>query len=267
VIGAQAMVAGDLDFLYGACTEMMTARKGGMDIVVLVATSESNIYTIASRPGITDPKQLVGKRVAVNTLGDTSHLSARFALKQAGVDPDSVTYVQVGNTPARLAARQSGAVEAALQSAQNVGIVKNLGMNILINLFEQRIPYCASALGVSKSFLRTNPQTVEAFVRGLIKGNAFIREGNPDGVKAIMGKYMKLPVTDKRLVDAYNFYATQYNLKYPGLTLQGIAFIIEQMAMRDKSWLEWKPEQFYDTSVIDRLKREGFLEQVYREIR
>lgn len=97
---------------------MMTARKNGSDIAVLLATSELNIYTIASLPDIKDPKQLVGKRVAVHTLGDTSHLSARFALKMPGVDPDSITYIQVGNTPALLAALQSRSVEAALQSAQ-----------------------------------------------------------------------------------------------------------------------------------------------------
>lgn len=261
------MLAGDLDFLYGACTEMMTARKNGADMIILVATSEVNIYTIASRPEITSPKQLTGKRVAVNTLGDTSHLSARFALKQSGIDPDSVTYVQIGNTPARLAALQSGSVEAALQSAQNAEIIRKTGMNILINLFERRLPYCASAVGVRRTFLRSSPKTVEAFVRGIVRGNAFLREGDSAAVKAIMGRYMKLDPADKRLAAAYDFYAKRYNSKYPAVSREGINFIVQQMALQDKSWLEWPPDQFYDNGLAEKLKQEGFMDAVYRQLK
>lgn len=267
ISGVQAMLAGDLHFLYGACTEMMTARKSGADMVILIATSEINIYTIASRPDITSPKQLVGKRVAVNALGDTSHLSARFALKQSGIDPDSVTYVQIGNTPARLAALQSGSVEAALQSAQNVEIIKKTGMNVLINLFERKLPYCGSAVGIRRTFLKSFPNTVEAFVRGIVKGNAFLREGNPAEAKAIMGNYMKLAPSDNRLIAAYDFYAKQYNSKHPALSREGIDFVVQQLSLQDKSWLEWPPERFYDISIVEKLKQEGFLDAVYRQLR
>jgi ABC-type nitrate/sulfonate/bicarbonate transport system substrate-binding protein len=267
VTGIQSMLAGETQAAYTGCTEIMTSRKSGSDLVVIGSSANYNIYTIASRPDIKDPKQLIGKRVAVNQLGDTSYLSAQFALKQGGIDPQSVTYVQVGNTPARLAALEAGSVEAALQSAQNVSVVKKLGMHILIDLFAQRLPYCSSGVGVSKAYLRSHYQTMEAFMRGLGKGNAFVREGNPDEVKAVMAKYMRSSPQDKRLISAYEFYGKQFNSRELQMNPEGIRFIIEQMALKDKSWLEWKPEQFYDDSIIKKLDKEGYWDAVYKQLR
>ncbi len=267
VSGIQALISGDVQFAYSACAQIMTARKAGADIVILASMIPYNLYTIAARHDIKEPKQLTGKRVAISQLGDTTHLSARFALQQAGINPDAVTYVQVGGTPARLAALESGAVDSAILSGEGLGVVKNLGMNVLINLFEKRLPYCNSGIGVSRAFMNANPQTVEAFMRGVVRGNAFAREGNADQVKAIMAKYLKTAVNDKKLIDAYNFYPKQVKAKHPTIPQEGLAFIINEMAFRDKSWRDWKPEQFYDSTIVDKLTKEGFLDQVYVQLR
>jgi len=267
VTGIQALISGSVQFVHSACPQFMTARKGGSDVIILSAAAPYNLYTVVSRAEITEPKQLVGKKVAINQLGDTTHLSVRFALQQLGVNPDAVTYVQIGGTPERLAALQSGSVDAALQAAQSLEIVKTLGMNVLINLLEQKLPYCGAGIGVTKAFMTANPQTTEAFLRGIVKGNAFAREGNADQVKAIMAKYMRTTVTNKGLVESYNFFPKKVLSKYPGIPTQGLAFIINEFAFRDHSWSALKPELFYDSSIIEKLKNEGFLEEVYKQIR
>jgi hypothetical protein len=108
---------------------------------------------------------------------------------------------------------------------------------------------------------------MDAFMRGMLKGNAAARDGNEREIKTIMAKYMRIGVNDKTLVDAYNFHSKEANAKYPGIPREGLAFIIDELAFGDKSWLEWKPEQFYDATVIEKLRREDFLDHVYREIR
>jgi ABC-type nitrate/sulfonate/bicarbonate transport system substrate-binding protein len=263
----QGMLAGELQGAYGGCAEVMTARKAGSDLVIIGTSANSNLYTIVSRREITEPKQLIGKRVAISRLGDTSHLSTQFALKQAGIDPQSVTYVQVGSTPARLAALQSGTVDAALQAAQNVSIAKQLGLNILINLFDRRIPYCTSGVGVSKAYLESNAKTLESFMRALGKGIAFVREANANDVKAIMAKYMRMNPEDKRLVAAYEFYAKQFISRELQIDPEGIRLVIEMMGLADKSWLEWRPEQFYDDSIVKKLDKDGYWQAVYKQIR
>src|SRR5688572_19063502 len=54
------------------------------------------------------PQTAQSKRVGVNQFLDTSHVSARFALRHVGVDPDSVRFIQVGSTPERFAALRAG---------------------------------------------------------------------------------------------------------------------------------------------------------------
>jgi NitT/TauT family transport system substrate-binding protein len=267
VSGVQAMVSGDVEVIYSACSQIMSATKAGADLTILAAMVPYNLYVIASRPEIKDLKLLVGKKLAIGQFGDTTHLSARFALQQGGLDPDSVTYLQVGGTPERLAALQTGSVDAALQSGQSLEILKSLGMNVLVNLLEKKIPYCGSGVGVSRAFMKANPRTVEGLVRGFVKGNAFAREGNPTEVKSIMSKYMRTDANDRRLTEAYNFYPRVVNVKYPVIPHDGLKFIIEELSYRDKTWREWRPEQFYDSSIIDRLRKEGYLDDVYKSIR
>ena len=263
----QGMMAGELQGTYGGCAEVMTARKAGTDLVIIGTNANSNLYTIVARPEITEAKQLIGKRVAISKLGDTSHLSAQFALKLTGVDPQSVTYIQVGSTPARLAALRSGSVDAAIQAAQNVSIAKQLGLNILINLFERKLPYCTSGVGVSQAYLRSNFQTVETFMRGLGKGLAFARDGNSTDVKAIMAKYMRLDPADNRLIAAYDFYVKHFVTRELQLDPEGVRSVIEMNAFADKSWLKWRPEQFYDDSIVKKLEKEGYWDTVYKQIR
>ncbi|MBI4529297.1 MAG: ABC transporter substrate-binding protein [Deltaproteobacteria bacterium] len=267
VSGIQALISGGVQFIHSACPQIMTARKAGADILLLGATLPYNLYVIASRADITEPKQLAGKRVAINQLGDTTHLSVRFALEKAGVNPDRVTYVQVGGTPERLVALESGSVEAALQSAQSLEVIKRLRMNILVNLFERKLPYCGAGMAASDAFTKANPQTTEAFVRGMVKGNAYTREGNPDDVKGIMAKYMKTDAKDQRLIEAYEFYARRAISRSPDIPVQGLAFIIDELSFRDRTWAGWKPEQFYNSAMIEKLEKQGFLEEVYRQFR
>jgi ABC-type nitrate/sulfonate/bicarbonate transport system substrate-binding protein len=266
IAGIQGMLAGEIHFMYTGCTEIMESRRAGSDLVLIAMTIPFNTYVIASRPEITEPRQLIDKRVAVNRLNDTSHLSARFAIKEAGVDPDAVHYVQVGSTPERFAALQAGGVEGALQVVTNVGDVRAMGMNVLVDLFERKVPYCGSGVGVSEAFLRSHPQTVEAFLRGFVKGNAYLREGNPDEVKQIMSRYMKTGVTEPALVSSYEYHAKLINPRYPVMSREGVAFVMSELGQREPEWLDWKPEQFYDTSITDRLQREGFLEAVYQQV-
>jgi ABC-type nitrate/sulfonate/bicarbonate transport system substrate-binding protein len=267
VAGIQSLIAGENQFGQTGCSDIMTSRRGGSDLTILADTNPRNLYLIASQPTITEPQQLIGKTVAVNKLNDTSHLSARFALQEAGVDPDAVSYLQVGSTPERFAALHAGGVDAAIQSISTLREIRALGMTVLINLFERGIPYCGAGIGASDAWMRAHPQTVEAFVRGFVRGNAYLREGDSDQVKAIMAKYMRLEPSDPILTGAYEALAKQILPREPFVSRDGIAFVLNEQARSDPSWLEWQPEQFYDSTVMQKLQREGYFEAVYQQLR
>lgn len=265
VTGVQALVAGEIQFLYTGGPNVMVARRAGADSTMIASTNHYNPYVIASRPDIIDARQLVGKRLAVNRLADTSHLSAMFALKELGIDPSSVVFTQVGSTPERFVALHSKGVEAAMIDHSFVNAARKLGMNILVNLDERKSPYANSCIAVSTGFMKSNPQTVEAFMRAFVKGNAYVRAGSPEKVIAVMAKYMRLSADDETVRDNYTAF-TKRNPKYPLMQREGVAFILQMYGQLDKTWLNWQPEQFYDNFLMEKLKKEGFLDKVYNEL-
>src|SRR5215470_119516 len=99
VSGIQAVLSGNVQMIYSACAQVMSARRAGSDLVLITSTWHYNPYALVSRYRKSDSHQLAGKRIAVNQLQDAIHVSARFALQKLGVNPDGVIYVPTGSTP------------------------------------------------------------------------------------------------------------------------------------------------------------------------
>jgi hypothetical protein len=82
-----------------------------------------------------------------------------------------------------------------------------------------------------------------------------------------MAKYLKLSPDNPDLIRSYNFFPKLVKSKHPSIPRDGIAFIIEELANRDRSWNEWKPEQFYDSTILEKLRKEEFLDLVYKQLK
>jgi ABC-type nitrate/sulfonate/bicarbonate transport system substrate-binding protein len=265
VTGVQAMIAGELDFVATGCPEFFQAKRSGFDIRVIADAAPVNVYLIASRKEITQPKQLAGKKIGINQFRDTSHVSARFALRHAGVDPDSAAFIQVGSTPERFSALRAGTIDAAVQAALFKPILEKLGLNNLISLYDMKIPYCSGGIAATADTLKKYPRFVEAAMRAIVRGHAFLANGSEEQSKAIMSRYMKLPATDPRLVASYGFFAKDIYSGAPKITVAAAQTVIDMMAENDPSWKKEKPETYVDTSIMSRLEAESFIDAVYKE--
>jgi ABC-type nitrate/sulfonate/bicarbonate transport system substrate-binding protein len=265
VTGVQAMVSGEIDFIATGCPELFRAKRQGFDLRVVGDFAPINVYLIASRKEITSPKHLVGKKVGVNQFLDTSHVSARFALRHVGVDPDSVTFIQVGSTPERFAALRAGTVDGAVQAALFKPVLAQQGLNNLISLYDMKIPYCSGGFAASVETLKKYPRMAEATMRAVVRGHAFLGKGPEDQSKAIMSRYMRLPTTDARLAASYGFFAKDAYFGAPKITVEAARTTLDMMGETDPSWKKERAENFVDTSILNRLESEGFIDAVYKE--
>ena len=229
--------------------------------------TEFNIYLIASRKEITDAKMLIGKPVAVNRIGDTSHLSVRFALRQLGIDPDQVSYVQVGSTPERFSALSSGAVAAVVQAGSLKPLVVKNGFNVLIDLQRPDIPSCLGGIGVAAKMAKEQPKTVEAMLKAILKGNAYLADGPEADTRRIFGKYMKLPPDDSRVVEAWSYFKGEAHFRKPTITDGAVKNVLAMMAEADAKWAKEDPKRFVDQSFMQKLDKDGYLDAVYNEIK
>jgi ABC-type nitrate/sulfonate/bicarbonate transport system substrate-binding protein len=256
-----------VDILGTGCAEFFEATRKGFDNRVLANLYEYNLYLIASRKEITEPKMLVGKSVAVNRIGDMGHLSAKFALRRAGVDPNSVTYVQIGSTPERFSALSSGSVAAAVQNGSLKPLVLKNGDNILIDLQDPSVPSCLGGIGVAGEALKLRPKTVEAMMRAIVKGNAYLREGPEAETKAIFAKYMKLAPDNPELVESWNYFGNTVHSRKMKMAVAAAKNVVAMLAEAEPDWGKEDPARFLDLSVMDRLDSTGYLDAVYTEVK
>jgi len=259
------MIAGELDFVATGCPELFQAKRSGFDLRVIGDFAPVNVYLIASRKEITDPKQLKGKKIGINQFRDTSHISARFALRHVGVDPDSVSFIQVGSTPERFAALRAGTVDGAVQAALLKPVLAQQGLNNLISLYDMKIPYCSGGLAAMSETLKKYPRLTEATMRAVVRGHAFLGKGPEDQSKTIMSRYMKLDPKDARLVASYSFFAKDAYFDAPKITVEAARTVLDMMSETDPAWKKEKPESYVDTSIMRRLEAEGFVDAAYKE--
>lgn len=203
-----SLMAGDTQFGLGDGPTALGALVSGADLRIIGTLNKNNPYAIVARPDIKTPADLKGKSIALAKPGDTSDISARIALKPAGINVGTdVTALSVGNSAPRLAALLSGQVAAAILSEAFVDQAVKQGMHVLVSLEQAKIPYIAAGVETTDAFAKSNPHTVVAYLKGLIEGEKFYAdEANKDEVYTILAKYFKTKPDDPSVASNYAFY-------------------------------------------------------------
>ena len=172
------LVGGDLDMTFTNYVSVLLAQaQGGGDFKFVDGGYEAgrNTLLIMTKPdsAVRSPRDLAGKKVAVNTRRNIVELTARSALETAGVDPAAVTFVEVP-FPDMAAALQDNRVAAAFmvepfitQAALSYGAVSALDAG---SGATEGIPIAGVA--VMAGFAAKNPRTVAAFRRAVARAQA-----------------------------------------------------------------------------------------------
>lgn len=263
-VGLQALSSGDVDVIGTGCAEIFEANRKGYENRVVANLYENNLYLLASGKDITDPKMLAGKAIAVNRIGDTGHMSVRFALRRLGIDPDKITYVQVGSTPERFSALSKGVVAGAVQVGSLKSLVLQSGLNVLLDLQGKEYPNCLGGIGFQSATIQKNPKLVDALLRGIVKGNAYLAAGPEEETKQIFSKYMKLPVNDEQLTLGWSYFRTDAHSRKPKITVEQAQGVMDMLAESDPSWKTEKAERYLDQSFMNALDQAGYLDEAYK---
>lgn len=168
-----ALVSGDLDFTFGNYVSSFLAIDQGIDLQLVAESNRavpgfSQLMTTEDT-GIEDLADLEGQSLAVNTLQNVAELAARSVLVDAGVDPDSVEYVEVP-FPDMAATLDRGDVDAIFAVEPFATTAEDS-----IGAFEIANPYDGTTenwpvagMQAMAEFGEANPETVGAFQRALI---------------------------------------------------------------------------------------------------
>ena len=191
-IATQTLVANKLDFSSSGSSAMSAAIRGGPVKVVYTNLSRPAYKLVTNKPEIRTMQDLIGKKIAINTHGDTGHLATLLLLKKHHINPKSVLFIAVRSNDAKLPAFLAGAVDAAPLTAGEITKIGSDKGRIFAD-FRTEIQMVYTGVAVSNRFLAERPMTVERFMRGLAKGREFARRFKEPTV-AIMAKRNPLPV-------------------------------------------------------------------------
>jgi ABC-type nitrate/sulfonate/bicarbonate transport system substrate-binding protein len=128
-----AVMAGEVPFALMSAGVMVPAALRGAALIMVAALSNYLNQVLAVASEFTDLKQLRGKRIAIQRLGDLTHITAREALKHVGLLESDLQMQQIGGGPARFTALQTGNAQVAILTPPYSTRARKLGYRIPVN--------------------------------------------------------------------------------------------------------------------------------------
>lgn len=187
----QALVGGKIHFTT-AGPQIIEANLAGADTVYILNPVNTFVFSVYSKPEITNIKSLVGKTIGATNKGTPTDIAGRMVLTQNGLKPDvDVKFVYLKELPALVGALQQGIIDAAIVSAPSTLTARNLGFKELVDIAALKIPFVQHAIGTTRSFINANTDLVRRFVRSAAEGIDYARKNRADAI-SIMSKYTKI---------------------------------------------------------------------------
>lgn len=256
------VVSGELHFSGAGAASVVAARIQGGDVALLACPVDADAVYLIARPGIKSAAELKGKTAAVTRLGSTTHFYLRSALRYAGLDPQKdVKVLQLGLDFS--AALGAGQIDAAALPFNLALPYLRKGWPVLLDLSKTDFVYPASCVVGSRAFIKGNASAVDRFLRAYVESIHLIKKDRSFTEKAF-GKWLRQPDTEiaRRTVQVY----AELFKRVPTVTDGGIKAVLEELAETSPVPKEMmnRPDYFRDPAPLERLVREGWIEQLYR---
>jgi NitT/TauT family transport system substrate-binding protein len=262
----QTLLANEIQVLFRTGALPVTSNLQGGDISIIAGGINFFPFKLIVRPEIKSPADLKGKSVAISRFGSASDFAAAAALEKLGVNAKQVTMLQLGGNPSRLAALSGGSVYATVFSEPYASMaVKKFGMREVYDLADSGIPFPQNCFMVRRSYLAENRPKVVNFMKAVIEGLYVLKREKAAAIQVIK-RYLRIDEDDMAAI-GYEYYLVQHGddiLVLPDR--RGLEMVITDVAKTNPKAKGQTPEslKLLDASVLDEIKKSGFVEKVKR---
>jgi len=192
-----AMVAGDIDITYTDNVPIITAVSKGLPLVEIGQLTQIReddqavgVFVRGDSP-IQTMADLAGGTLAVNSLGNITHLRVLVDLTAEGLSVDDVQFVEMPLTEIA-SGLTTGRVDAGFIVEPFTTMVKAQGARQIsdaANATTAGIP--ADGLAATRKYVEENPETIAGFVRALKRGMSDAA-ADPENARAVLSNYTSL---------------------------------------------------------------------------
>ncbi len=254
-LGIQAALSGDLLIqLQGASTVVDAWARGAKELQMIGALGNRLDYILVTLPSIRRPEDLKGKAIGVSQIGSSTDFIARLAARRLGLTPDKdVMIVGAGGQGERWAALNGGHIQATVVQPPFTLLARKAGYPVLIDFSKEDFEYTISGPLTTRSFIRSDRETVMNFMRGLADGMDFYRdEKNKDQVIKFLGEYYRSNAVEE-LEETRRVYS-QLTPGLPIITPKAIENVIANDT--SLSGMNLNPAELLDLSFLEQLAQE-----------
>jgi NitT/TauT family transport system substrate-binding protein len=254
----QAMLANEVQFGVSGPGAVIRANLSGADLVYVAVNANVADFVLVTPNTIKDIQQLRGKRIGIGQLGGGPDYTTRIVLEKNGLAPDKdVRIVQLlTGQPGRLAALQSGAVEAIVINPPLTLQARQMGFNLLLDYATVLPHFFSSGFITTRRYVQQDPQTVQNVIKALLDATRYL-VSNEEGTIRTLAKYFK--INDRGLLQTYyrEVIVKQINRSlYPDL--RAVEFVIDNERKTTPAMAKVRPEDFVETRFLDKLKSERY---------
>jgi NitT/TauT family transport system substrate-binding protein len=256
---SQALVAGEIQLAQTGGPAALAAGVAGFDVTLVAVALNTTPIVIMGNVG--KMEELKGKAIGVTRYGSNTDMSARFAIRKAGLQPEKdVALIQLEDYPGIMGGMQSGRIAAGALADPFTDHAKRLGYKEIADIATLGLEFPFVSIVAKKSYLRDHADVAQRFVRAYTEAIA-VYKNNRDLAMKVTSKYtgIKDPAILSSTVD---FYAPKLaRVPYP--TIGGIRFVLDQIATRDPRAKNVNAESFMDVRFVKQLEESGFIKGLY----
>jgi ABC-type nitrate/sulfonate/bicarbonate transport system substrate-binding protein len=259
---AASVIAGDTPIAFAGGQPVIGTQLSGGDLVAVATFVPRFTYDIQVTPNIERPEQLRGGLIASSSRGGTADMALQYLAELWGMKLDEdLQVLATGGQPERLAALESGQVQAALVSELAGVDLRRRGYSWLLDLGALDAEYSHHGLTVTRTFLEERPDQARRFVRAVVQAmGQFVQD--PAMAKRVLRRYTR--EHDPEVLEAvWQMHATRYLRRAPYTTPAAVQLLLEELAPRYSRALTADPAEFYDNTLVRELDESGFLASVY----
>jgi NitT/TauT family transport system substrate-binding protein len=257
----QALVAGEIQLAQMGGPAALAAGVAGFDVTMVAVALNTTPIVIMGK--VSKMEELKGKAIGVTRYGSNTDISARFAIRKAGLQPEKdVALVQLEDYAGIMGGIQSGRIAAGALADPFTDHAKKLGYKEIADIAALGLEFPFVGIVTKKTFIKEQPDLVQRFVRAYTESIALYKN-NRELAKQVTSKYTG--IKDPEILNStVDFYAPKLaSVPYP--TIDGIRFVLDQVATRDPRAKNFSPETFMDLRFVKQLEDSGFIQGLNRK--
>ena len=173
--GLQAVVAGEMDFTGSGSSALVAVAQGNAPLKTVFAVNDQVLQWLMVRPQYSAFKDLKNKKVAVTGIAAVATFMLKKIAPKYGLDANKDLTFLALPPGQRLAALQSGVVDAGLLSSEERFAALDQGMKEVLYLGKE-VKNSWGTIATNDQFIKTKPKVMQGFMRALIKALRLVKQ-------------------------------------------------------------------------------------------